>query len=157
MNVVEAYKFLEGCLFFARPIYDENGNIEWFEDGFKDAVEIFPVKKDKWYVEFGSFSLDSGVYWLFYDEVFSAKSYEKAIIKLAKKVKEYDDTALWSYFDVPETPFEENFIRTDKGYSVIRENCHFGCWRADEVIERIRAIEMKSEGTGMAEEVKNDE
>jgi len=27
----------------------------------------------------------------------------------------------------------------------------------DEVVERIRAIEMKSEGTGMAEEVKNDE
>jgi len=83
MTPYQAHSILTKHTYFTRYYADTDS----FDNDFKSAVDIEPFENGTWWCEFGSFCLDSGLFYHNYTYDIFANSYEECLIKLVERKK----------------------------------------------------------------------
>ena len=140
MTPYQAHSILTKHTYFTRYYADTDS----FDNDFKSAVDIEPFENGTWWCEFGSFCLDSGLFYHNYTHDIFANSYEECLIKLAEWVVDrYGEDDYMNYFVVDEE--NEAFIPTDNGNWTLNPK-HKSTWKREELFEKIRSYENDEKG-----------
>src|SRR5574344_50044 len=119
-----AWKYLNSCTYFTKPYFNDDGSLVTFSNEFKDSLDI-TVDQNFVYLECGSWSLDSKVWYHDYKLNTKGTSFEKAVVKLYRKIYEicgedYTD----NYFHIDDIKnINKCFVKQENGnYSFVANN-----------------------------------
>jgi len=146
MKLLEAWNFLQDSIFLARPYVNADGSFISFGVDFHDAIDITPVENKKWLVEFGYFSIEHNNYVICVESVFSEKTYEEVIIKLAGIIKNnYSNELLSDYYHI-DKDWELKTLKLSNGnFQMINLGENKSGYNYNEVIDKIRSFNKKGE------------
>lgn len=137
-----AWKYLNSCTYFTKPCFSGGGSFITFSNDFKDSLDI-TVDQNFVYLECGSWSLDSKAWYHDYKLNTKGKSFEKAIVKLYRKIykicgEDYTD----SYFHIDDIKnIKKCFVKHENGNYVFISNNSNSYWDSDILLEKIKSFE----------------